>query len=221
MPPVISRVIRLALDINVLYADFLAAKRGFRASASSYLVEAVRTGECEAGPVQLIVTVPMIENWSDVMRRRLGASKEDAEEIALMLHDYATDGPLTIPPNVVIGAGFVPFSTDEEARKALIEHAKPENEAKLFDEISGDRYVLMGALAGKADILTTTDIGDFNRGSAIGFKNRNDVLIYPTAGHSVVIGKPAFVAHHLRSGVIPDLAHIRGNPLEFEPAQTP
>ena len=95
-----DRVIRLSLDINVLFEDRLAVHRGTPGTASSYLVDAVREGYCPAGPVQLIVSVPMIENWASVLVPNFKYSNERAQETAWLLHDYASEGTIGTPPNI-------------------------------------------------------------------------------------------------------------------------
>ena len=57
-------------------------------------MDAVRNGESDAGPVQLITSVPVIENWASVLVRRFNFDKD--EETAWLLHDYALEGPLTV-----------------------------------------------------------------------------------------------------------------------------
>jgi predicted nucleic acid-binding protein len=74
-----ARVIRLALDINVLVADLLSKRKNRRGSAASMLVDAVRDGNCPAGPVQFVTSVPVIENYSSVMQRHFGFTRFEAE----------------------------------------------------------------------------------------------------------------------------------------------
>lgn len=213
-----ERVIRISLDINVLCADLLSTRAGLRTSAASFLVNAVRDGECPAGPVQLITSVPVIENWASVLQRHFAYTKEAAEETAGFLYDYATEGALGLPPNLVVGSGHVPFADEEAVRAAMAEHARPGNANRLFDEIADDRYVLLGAIAGEADLLATSDIDDFFRGPATAFEGRTDVILYPAHKAPLVVGKPAFIAHWLRRGVVPDAIFIAENAGDFVPA---
>lgn len=87
-----ERAIRVRLDINVLVADLPGTIKGRKGTASRYLVDAVRNGECDAGPVQLIAPVPLIENWASVLMRRFNYDKDAAEETAWLLQDYALEG---------------------------------------------------------------------------------------------------------------------------------
>lgn len=109
-----QRVVRICLDINVLVADLLGTIKGKRGTASRYLVDAVWNGECDAGPVQLITSVPVIENWTSVLIQRFNYDKDSAEETAWLLQDYALEGPLAIPPSIVVVAGHDPFASEEE-----------------------------------------------------------------------------------------------------------
>jgi hypothetical protein len=209
---VTDRVIRLGLDLNVLYAERLAAMRGVRGSAAYYLVEAIRNGECDAGPMQLIISVPVIENWASVLIRRFGYARDAAEEIAWLLHDYAQEGPLASPPSLVVGSGHMPFAGEAEELAAAAAQMEP---GKLFDEIADDRHVLLAAIGGRADLLATGDVDDFRRGPAVGLENRRDLVLFPTASASLVIAKPAFVAHWLRQGIVPDAAFVASRGEEF------
>ncbi len=206
--------IRVCLDINVLVADLLGRLKGRSGTGSRYLVDAVRNGECDAGPVQLISSVPIIENWASVLVRRFNYDRDSAEELAWLLQDYAMEGPLALPPSIVVGAGHVPFASELEERAAARAHLAAGDD-KLFDEIADDRHVLLSAIGGKADLLATNDVDDFNRGPAVSFANRRDVILFPTSGKPVVIGTPVFLAYWLRQGMVPDAAFIASRPEEF------
>ncbi len=209
-----ERVIRLALDINVLYADLCGMRNRVRSTACSDLVGWVRDGWCPAGPVQLITSVPIIENWADVLRRKLGYDPDEAAARAWLLEHYALEGPVGTPPSIVVGSGHVPFRSEADIIASLERHAAPGNRDKLLDELSDDRHVLLSALAGRADILATADLADFAAGPVIRFA-RDDVVVYPMAGHSLVIAQPRFLARWLRLGTVPDAAFIRDNEAEF------
>lgn len=210
----VDRTIRICLDINVLAADLLGTLKGRKGTASRYLMDAIRNGECDAGPVQLVTSVPVIENWASVLVRRFNFDKDTAEETAWLLQDYALEGPLAVPPSIVVGAGHIPFASEEEELAAARTHmAAPAS--KLFDEIADDRHVLFSAIGGEADFLATNYVDDFQRGPAHVFSNRTDVILFPTAKSSLVIGKPSFLAFWLRQGVVPDAAFIADRADEF------
>ncbi len=209
-----ERAIRICLDINVLVADLLGTIKGRKGRASRYLVDAVRNGECDAGPVQLITSVPIIENWAFVLMRKFNFDRESDDETAWLLQDYALEGPLAIPPSIKVGAGHVPFASEEAEVAAARAHLDA-SDAKLFDEIADDRHVLSSAIGGKADFLATNDVDDFERGPAQTLSNRTDVILLPTIGPSLPIGKPSFLAHCLRQGIVPDAGFIASRPDDF------
>ena len=209
-----ERIIRLAVDINVFVADILSSRPQGRASASTRIVEAVREGRCPAGPVQFVASLPMIENFADVLRRRLGYSRSDADEKAWLLEQYALDGPVPSGPYVSVGSRYIPFETEEQLRKAVETQLRPENAEKLFNEVQDDRYVLETALAGRADILVTADVGGFRKGSAVRF-TRDDVLLFPLADRALVIASPHFASYWLFQGTVPDAAFVASRPEEF------
>lgn len=216
MPPVSEdRILRLALDINVLVADLLATRKGRRGTASAMLVDAVRDGMCPAGTVQLVTSLPVIENFTSVLRRHFGYTAFEAAERAWLLEQYTLEGPMPDHPAVAVGTGYIPFETETELRQAVEAFAERADEAKLFNEVRDDRYVLETALAGRADILATADIKDFIRGPAIPLE-RDDVVLFPFAGRTLVIATPAFTAYWLRQGVVPDAGFVDARPDEFQ-----
>jgi predicted small metal-binding protein len=209
MPDLIAR---LCLDINVFYADLASRALRVRPSACSELVEFVLSGASPAGGVQLIISVPMIEQWQNVLERHFAFERRDAEELASILYDIASDGPAALDPLVVIGSGFVPFASEAEVMAAARRHARDAHgaseSAKLFDEIEDDRHVLLTALAGLADVLATANLRDFRRYEFLDF-GRDDMFVVPTAGHHLVVAKPAFVIHWLRAGITPNWDFVR------------
>lgn len=209
-----ERIIRLAVDINVFVADILSSRPQGRASASTRIIEAVREGRCPAGLVQFIASLPMIENFADVLRRRLGYSRSNADEKAWLLEQYALDGPMPSGPYVSVGSRYIPFETEEQLRKAAETQLGPENAEKLFNEVQDDRYVLETALAGRADILVTADLAGFRKGSAVRF-TRDDVLLFPLADRALVIASPHFASYWLFQGTVPDAAFVVSRPDEF------
>lgn len=212
----VERTIRLALDINVLVAEILSTRRGRRNTAAATLVEAVRSGICPAGPVQLVTSLPVIENYANVLRRRLGYDAAAADEKAWILQQYALEGPMPDRPYLSVGSGYIPFETEEQLRQSIANHLSRSEVDKLFHEIQDDRYVLETALAGRADILATGDVAGFARGPAIRLE-RNDVVLFPLADRTLVIAAPRFVTHWLVQGIVPDAAFIADHPADFVP----
>jgi hypothetical protein len=209
-----GKVLRLALDINVLVSDLLAARMGRRATASTMLVNAVRDGTCPAGPVQLVTSLPVIENFANVLQRRLGYSAFEAAEKAWLLEQYTMEGPVPDHPYVTVGTGYIPFEIEVELRQAVETFAGGADAGRLFNEVRDDRYVLETALAGRADILVTANIDDFIRGPAIRLE-RDDVVLFPFGGRTLVIATPGFAAYWRPQGIVPDAAFIAARPDEF------
>lgn len=215
MPALTSeRVIRLTLDINVFIADILSTDIGRRNTAASFLVEAVRSGTSPAGPVQLVTSLPIIENYANVLSRRLGYDAAAAEERAWILQQYAREGPTPDDPYLSVGSGYIPFETEAEWRRSIANHLGRSEADKLFHEIQDDRYVLETALGGRADVLATADVAGFAKGPAIQFE-RNDVLLFPCADRALVIGSPRFVVYWLSQGIVPDAGFITDNAKDF------
>jgi hypothetical protein len=208
-------VLRLALDLNVFVADILARRYRRLGTASVLLVEAVRDGRCPAGPVQLVTSLPIIENYANLLQRKFGYSAAEADEKAWLLEQYTIEGPMPDRPAVPVGAGYVPFETEAQLRQSISDFAGPNNAGKLFHETQDDRYVLETALAGRADILATANIGDFIRADAVEL-DREDVVLFPFSGRTLVIARPSFVAHWLRQGVVPDATFVAAHPDDFQ-----
>ena len=206
---------RLCLDVNVLFADLRGKAQRLRPTACSDLDSYATTGRIPGGATQLIISVPMIEQWESVLQRHFGHNRSDASEAVWLLHDIAKEGPLPFSTLVVVGAGFVPFASEQEAEAAArgrASRAGGEEAGRIFNEIEDDRDVLLTAVAGRADILVTTNMRDFRRGKLLEF-DREDMFVVPAPDHHLVVGTPGFATHWLRQGIIPNwnLMSSRGN----------
>jgi hypothetical protein len=160
----------------------------------------------------------MIENLVNVLHRRLGYSESEAAEKGWLLEQNALEGPMPSHPYVTVGAGYIPFETEADLQQAVDAFAQRADSAKLFNEVRDDRRVPETALAGRADILVTANIGDFIRGSAIRL-GRDDVVLFPFADRLLVITSPSFTAHWLRQGMVADADFITAHPDDFKPKQ--
>jgi PIN domain len=214
-----ERVVRLAPDINVFIADILSRRNRRRATASTRIVDAVSSGRSPAGPVQLVTSLPIIENYANVLERRLGYEAADAAEKAWILEQYAREGPLPTDPYVAVGSGYLQFETEQEWLQATQTHLK-RRDRELFNEIQDDRYVLETAVVGRADLLVTCDVSDFCRGPAVRLA-RPDVVLFPLADWTLVIGTPQFAAYWLGQGVVPDARFVADHPGDFVPYVPP
>jgi hypothetical protein len=215
-----ERTIRLALDINVFIADILSIGQGRRNTAATLLVGAVRNGICPAGPVQLVTSLPVIENCANVLHRRLGYDAAAADDRAWILQQYALEGPFSEQPYLIVGSGHIPFETEEQLRHSIADHLSRSEADKLFHEVQDDRYVLETALAGRADILVTADVAGFAKGPAVRFQ-RNDVVLFPFADRTLVIAAPRFVTYWLWQGIVPDADFIVDHPQDFVSIASP
>lgn len=114
-------------------AERSSQRLGRRDTATTTLVEAVRSGHSPQGPVALVVSWGMLERLRLVLARDLGFSQADATRLTELIASYAREGPsLTLG-----GVGVIPIHDAE------------------------DRHVLETARAGDADILVTASLADF------------------------------------------------------------
>lgn len=127
--------------MNILVSDALVTVKGDReGGASSRLVAIARAGSCALGPVQLVISWRMLTTLRAVLLR-LGLADERVASICDLLADVAEAGPLGQPPSVILGGtGLLPMADQEDAG------------------------VLETAFAGKADLLVSYDLGDFEAG---------------------------------------------------------
>ena len=222
-------ILRLCLDLNVFFSHEYSQAKRIYPSAAGELVGWVESGICPAGPVQLLISWPMIEQWENVLIRHFGMTKIDAEALAGSLAILASDGPALEAPHVVLGSGYVPFATEQEMLSAVMtlkrKSAQSPDQAPLYDAVEDDRIVFLTALAAKADVLVTDNIQDFRRGSYVDFE-RSDLILITHGSLELVVARPFFVAHWLRAGLLPDAKFVRAHPNDFaikaaEPISTP
>ncbi len=178
-------LLRVCLDLNVWVAYFLATRRGRRSGSSSWLVDAVRAGHSPAGPLQLVVSLGMLERLGLVLVRVLGVDASAAEAALRAIAGIASLGPAGDHPYAVVGGGVSPIRDEE------------------------DRHVLETAVAGGADVLATANLADFTMDDVEWVGDGSRIRIYtPPSRAPLVIAHPDHVAGWLRSGRIPtaDLA---------------
>jgi predicted nucleic acid-binding protein len=125
-------MLRVCLDLNVWLGAFLSEKLGRTETATQTLVDAVRTGVCEQGPVSLIVSWGMLNRLQSVLTEQ-GFDAQRAIRLIEVISTYAREGPsLTLG-----GIGVLPLDDEE------------------------DRHVLETAFAGRADLLVMQNLRDF------------------------------------------------------------
>jgi hypothetical protein len=133
-----ARPVRLLLDINILVTDVLSRARGRRGTTSQKLVDAMLAGKLGETPIQLVISIPMLDRFQDVLMR-LGADADQAETARLALIDLARSGPDSLDPYLLLDRSDVAFPMADEE----------------------DARVLATAFAARADLLATDNLGDF------------------------------------------------------------
>ncbi len=177
-------LLRLCLDLNVWVADFLGTRRGRRGGSSPWLADAVRTGTCQAGLLQLVVSLGMLDRLALVLTREFQVEADAAETLVRAIGGVASFGPAGDHPHALVGGGVYPLRDEE------------------------DRHVLEVAVAGEADLLVTANMADFATPDILKVGDGTRIRLYPHPGQAtLVIAHPDQARDWLRSGV-PPLAGI-------------
>lgn len=133
--------LRLCLDLNVLVRTALAQRYHRAPGASARVVRLVEDGYCALGPIQLVVSWPMLTTLRHILVAR-GHGSEQADAFIELLRIVAERGPLATPPYVILGGkGLLPMQDREDAG------------------------VAEAALAANTDLLLTFDMEDFAFGT--------------------------------------------------------
>jgi hypothetical protein len=173
-------LLRVGLDLNVWVADFLGTRRRRRDESSTWLADAVRAATCPAGPLQLVVSLGMLEHLADVLMRRFAVDPALADAVVRAIGTIATVGPAGDFPYVLAGGGTYPIRDAE------------------------DRHVLEVAVAGRADVLATANMADFDMDGIAKVGDGARVRTYASPGGTrLVIAHPDQVRGWLREGVVP------------------
>ena len=173
-------LLRLCLDLNVWVADFLGTRRGRRGGSSPWLADAVRSGTCQAGPLQLVVSLGMLDRLALVLTREFQVEADAAETLVRAIGGVASFGPAGDHPHALVGSGVYPLRDEE------------------------DRHVLEVAVAGEADLLVTANMADFETADVLKVGDGARIRFYPRPGRAtLVIAHPDQARDWLRSGVAP------------------
>jgi len=173
-------LLRLCLDLNVWVADFLGTRRGRRGGSSPWLVDAVRSGACPAGHLQLVISLGMLERLALVLTREFQVEADAAETLVRAMGSVASLGPAGDHPHAVIGGGVYPLRDEE------------------------DRHVLEVAVAGEADLLVTANMADFESADIRKVGDGARLRLYPRPGRAtLVIAHPDHARNWLRAGTSP------------------
>jgi PIN domain len=188
-PAQADRLIRICLDLNIWVADFLGTRRGRRGGSGPWLADAVRRAACPAGPLQLVISLGMLERLAAVLVRVFSVERAAAEIAARAIGDIAALGPAGDFPYVLAGGGVYPIRDSE------------------------DRHVLEVAVAGRADVLATANLADFEMDGIAKVGNGSRVRAYTTiAGTKLVIAHPDVARNLLRDGIFPSEENARRDP---------
>jgi predicted nucleic acid-binding protein len=137
-----SRPLRVLLDVNILVSDVLGRTAGKRNTTSQKLVDAVLAGALADQPMQLIISIAMLDTFQNVLIR-MGASTRVASDAALALLDITRNGPDALDPYLLVDTSDVTFALADRE----------------------DAAVLATAFAARADLLLTDNLADFeNKG---------------------------------------------------------
>lgn len=173
-------LLRLCLDLNVWVADFLGTRRGRRGGSSPWLVDAVRAGACQAGSLQLVISLGMLDRLALVLRREFQVESDAAETLVHAIGGVASFGPAGDHPHALIGGGVYPLRDEE------------------------DRHVLEVAIAGEADLLVTANMVDFETADVVRIGDGARIRLHPRPGQTtLVIAHPDQARDWLRAGIRP------------------
>lgn len=189
-----GQVISLCVDLNVWVRYLLGVRRGnTRQTAAQAIVEAARSGQCAAGPVQLIVSHTMLSRLEDVLVR-LEFPSGDASAFCSVIGAFARRGPYGVAPHLVLGGGTSPTA---ESLMPVYNPYDPSIVPPRGDDEDG--RVLDTAVAGRAHILATYNVADFESPNTAVLEPGR-VQVFQAAHHSVLIMHAGRVADYLRTG---------------------
>jgi predicted nucleic acid-binding protein len=170
-----GRVWRVCIDLNVLCAAILADARGRAGTAAQTVLDAVRRGDSALGEMQLVISWPMLNTLRRVLHSRFPLSPEAVEAAVSAIAHLSRMGPHADGPHILLGGGLQPLSDVE------------------------DGHVMEVALAGSADLLVTSNFGDF-----VSYRTDERVpgriALYSTAAARVTVVHTFVAAEWFREG---------------------
>lgn len=173
-------LLRLCLDLNIWVADFLGTRRGRRSGSSPWLADAVRSGICQAGPLQLVVSIGMLDRLALVLTREFLVEADAAETLVRAIGGVASFGPAGDHLHALVGGGVYPLRDEE------------------------DRHVLEVAVAGGADLLVTANMINFDTADVVRVDDGTRIRLHPRPGQAtLVIAHPDQARDWLRARVLP------------------
>jgi len=168
----------VCLDLNVWVSNVLELRMERVGTTSQQLVQTVAAGFCSIGPVQLVVSWPVLDRLGVVLQREFSVSDDAVQDIVQAIARIAEAGPDMHAPYVLLGGTRVLPLRDIE-----------------------DRHVLETALAGKADVLVTSNFDDFLPPRSV-VVERGELAIVRRDGHQVIIAHPRQMRRWLNAGAI-------------------
>jgi hypothetical protein len=98
---VADRALRVCIDINIWVGLLLATRRGLTKSALRKVISAARSMKVGDRPVQLVMSIEMMDTLKRVIYR-IGISSERAHEFVLTIIDLMKSGPEYLDPYLAI-----------------------------------------------------------------------------------------------------------------------
>jgi len=194
----LGRPIRICLDVNIWVAYVLNLSRGRKTGLLADLIDLVESGNCEAGPVQLVTSLRMLATQEEALLR-LGLAPDDVARFGAAIAEMMRHGPERLDPFLL-----------------------PESGGSLPLHDTEDAGVLAAAFASRADLLITNNLADFaakdaerlptrQGGSSSNSASRDHALIFErNDGVALVVAHPFDALEWLRAGVAPRPDAVRG-----------
>lgn len=171
-------VLRVCVDLNVYCAYLRGMQKGHTESAAQSVIAAVRRGDSSLSPLQLVVSWGMLNRLRKVWEVDWGVPPAEADPLLAAIAGYAALGPSAEPPHLILGGtGLIALRDTEDA------------------------HVLDVAVAGRADILVTSNFRDF-LDYRQDVREEGRIAIHQTSQHRVVIAHLYTAAQWLREGRI-------------------
>jgi predicted nucleic acid-binding protein len=202
-----QKALRVSLDVNIWVAHQLAIQSGRAGGAATELVNMVLAMECEAGPIQLVMSWEMIATLEDVLTR-LNFDSQSISDFSASLILLMRSGPEAFDPYLLPESGrHLPMKDEEDAG------------------------VLASAIAARIDLLVTNNLDDFQTKDAERIQTREITLrkeppkqlfsipYERNDGVSIVIAHPIDALAWLHDGIRPTPETIRG--LSSNPTSKP
>jgi predicted nucleic acid-binding protein len=187
----LGRPIRICLDVNIWVAYVLNLSRGRKTGLLADLIDLIESGNCEAGPVQLVTSLRMLATQEEALLR-LGLAPDDIARFGAAIAEIMRHGPERVDPFLLPeSAGSLPLHDTEDAG------------------------VLAVAFASRADLLITNNLADFaakdaerlptgRGGFSSNSASRDHALIFErNDGVALVVAHPFDALEWLREGIAP------------------